>query len=325
MVTKPQLTEGDRMNVHSLARTTPFGRETLVHRVLREGRSVSQAAAQLGISARTAYKWLARYRLEGAAGLRDRSSRPHESPAKTDPDREQVILTLRRSRHSGPQIARSLRMPKATVARVLKRVGLHRLRYLDPPEPPNRYERARPGELLHLDVKKLGRIAGHAGHRIHGDRSIRTRGAGWEFVHICIDDASRLAYAEILSDELGATATAFLRRALAFYRQHGIRVERVLTDNGSCYRSQLFRRLCLRRSIRLLKTRPYRPQTNGKAERFIQTMLREWAYARAYTHSRFRTRALTPWLRYYNQRRPHGSLDGLPPVSRLRQAREQRA
>ena len=312
------------MNAHSLARTTPLGRETLISRIRKEGRSVSQAAAQLGISARTAYKWLARYRSEGAAGLRDRSSRPHESPAKTDHAREQVILTLRRSRHSGPQIARSLRMPKATIARVLKRAGLHRLRYLDPPEPPIRYERKRPGELLHLDVKKLARIAGHVGHRIHGDRSKRIEGAGWEFVHVCIDDASRLAYAEILPDERGATATAFLRRALAFYRQHGIRVERVLTDNGSCYRSHLFRRLALQRSIRLLKTRPYRPQTNGKAERFIQTLLREWAYARPYTQSRFRARALTPWLRYYNQRRPHGSLDGLPPISRLHQPREQR-
>jgi len=313
------------MNAHSLARTTPLGRETLVNRIVREGRSVSQAAAQLGVSARTAYKWLARYRSEGAAGLRDRSSRPHESPAKIDHGREQVILTLRRSRHSGPQIARSLRMPKATVARVLKRAGLHRLRYLDPPEPPNRYERKRPGELLHLDVKKLARIAGRVGHRIHGDRSKTIEGAGWEFVHVCIDDMSRLAYAEILPDERGCTASAFLRRALAFYRQHGIRVERVLTDNGSCYRSHLFRCLCLRRSIRLLKTRPYRPQTNGKAERFIQTLLREWAYARPYTHSRFRARALTPWLRHYNQRRPHGSLDGLPPISRLRQPREQRA
>jgi len=312
------------MNVHSLARHTPFGRETLVNRVLREGWSVSQAVAQLGISTRTGYKWLARYRLEGAAGLRDRSSRPHRSPARTDAVREELVLTLRRSRQSGPQISRRLRMPKATVARVLKRAGLHRLRYLDPPEPVKRYERERPGELLHLDVKKLARIAGRVGHRIHGDRSKSIDGAGWEFVHVCIDDNSRLAYAEILPDEQGPTATSFLRRALAFYRQHGIRVERVLTDNGACYRSHVFRALCLGRSIRVLKTRPYRPQTNGKAERLIQTLLRDWAYARPYTHSRFRARALKPWLRYYNHSRPHGSLDGKPPVSRLRQAREQR-
>ena len=312
------------MNVHSLARTTPLSRALLVERVAK-GRSVSQTAAQLGISTRTAYKWLARFRLEGATGLRDRSSRPHESPARTDPARQELILMLRRSRRSGPQIARSLRMPKATVARVLQRAGLHRLRYLDPPEPPNRYERKHPGELLHLDVKKLVRIAGHVGHRIHGDRSTKIRGAGWEFVHVCIDDASRLAYVEVLPDELGSTATAFLERALAFYRQHGIRAERVLTDNGPCYISERFRRLCLKKSIRMLKTRPYRPQTNGKAERFIQTLLREWAYARPYTHSRLRTRALNPWLRYYNQRRPHGSLDGKTPISRLRQTGEQRA
>ena len=313
------------MNVHSLARTTPISRALLVKRILAEGRSVSQAAAQLGISPRTAYKWLARFRLEGTAGLRDRSSRPHESPARTDRARQELIVTLRRSRHSGPQIARSLRMPKATVARVLKRIGLHRLRFLDPPEPPNRYERKRPGELIHLDVKKLGRIAGRVGHRIHGDQSRRNRGAGWEFVHVCIDDASRLAYAEVLTDELGVTTAAFLERALAWFHQHGIKVQRVLTDNALNYRSHPFLQVCLSRSIRVLKTRPYRPQTNGKAERFIQTLLREWAYARPYTHSRLRARALKPWLRYYNQRRPHGSLDGKPPASRLRRAREQRA
>lgn len=313
------------MNMHSFARHTPFGRETLVDRVLRKGWSVSQAATAAQISIRTAYKWLSRYRLEGVAGLRDRSSRPHECPAQTDPERQELVLALRRSRQSGPQIARSLRMPRSTVARVLKRAGLHRLRYLEPPEPPNRYERKRPGELLHLDVKKLGRIGGHIGHRIHGDRSRRIRGAGWEFVHVCIDDASRLAYVEVLRDELGVTTAAFLERALAWFRQLGIRVQRILTDNGPNYRSQVFRFFCLRRGIRLLYTRPYRPRTNGKAERFIQTLLREWAYARPYAHSRFRARSLKPWVRYYNQRRPHGSLDGKPPVSRLRQAREQRA
>jgi len=216
-------------------------------------------------------------------------------------------------------------MPKATVARVLRRAGLHRLRYLDPPEPPNRYERKRPGELLHLDVKKLGRIGGRVGHRIHGDRSTRIRGVGWEFVHVCVDDSSRLVYAEVLRDEKGETTVQFLERALAWFRSLGVRVERILTDNGANYRSQVFRLACLRRRIKLLYTRPYRPRTNGKAERFIQTLLREWAYARPYTYSRLRARALKPWLRYYNQRRPHGSLDGLPPISRLRQPREQRA
>jgi len=215
-------------------------------------------------------------------------------------------------------------MPTATVARVLKRSGLHRLRLLEPPAPPYRYERKHPGELLHLDVKKLARIAGHVGHRIHGDRSKRIQGAGWEFVHVAIDDASRLAYVEVLADEKGPLTVEFLQRALAWYRAHGIRVQRILSDNGPNYRSHIFRRYCLSRSIRVLKTRPYRPQTNGKAERFIQTMIREWAYARPFTHSRFRVRALKPWLRYYNQRRPHGSLDGKPPISRLRGIREQR-
>ena len=312
------------MNAHSLARTTPVGRALLVKQLLAGQRSVPQTAAALGLSSRTVYKWLARYRSEGAAGLRDRSSRPHQSPARTLADREELILQLRRTRQTGPQIARGLRMPKATVARVLKRAGLHRLRLLEPPERPKRYERKHPGELLHLDVKKLARIAGHVGHRIHGDRTKRIYGAGWEFAHVAIDDASRLAYVEVLSDEKGHTTVGFLQRALAWYRTHGIRVQRILSDNGVNYRSHVYLRFCLRRSIRVLKTRPYRPQTNGKAERFIQTLIREWAYARPFTHSRFRVRALQPWLRFYNQRRPHGSLDGKPPISRLRGIREQR-
>jgi transposase InsO family protein len=312
------------MNVHSLARTTAVSRADLVQRVLRQGWSIAQTAAAFGVSTRTAHKWLARYRAEGMAGLRDRPSRPHRSPARISGDREQLILRLRRFRQTGPQIARGLRMPTATVARVLKRAGLHRLRLLEPPEPPNRYERKRPGELLHLDVKKLARIAGHVGHRIHGDRTKRIYGAGWEFAHVAIDDHSRLAYVEVLADETGPTTVGFLQRALAWFRAHGIRVQRILSDNGGNYRSHVFRRYCLDRSICVLKTRPYRPQTNGKAERFIQTLIREWAYARPFTHSRFRIRALPPWLRYYNQRRPHGSLDGQPPISRLRGIREQR-
>ena len=312
------------MNAHSLARTTPFSRAVLVGRVVKEGRTIAQTAAAFGVRSRTVYKWMARYRLEGAAGLRDRPSRPHRSPAKISSEREELILRLRRSRQTGPQIARGLRMPTATVARVLKRAGVHRLRLLEPPERPRRYERKHPGELLHLDVKKLARIAGHVGHRIHGDRTKRIYGAGWEFAHVAIDDACRLAYVEVLADEKAHSTVGFLQRALAWYRAHGIRVQRILSDNGSNYRSHIFRGFCLRRSIRVLKTRPYRPQTNGKAERFIQTLIREWAYARPFMHSRFRIRALQPWLRYYNHRRPHGSLDGKPPVSRLRGIREQR-
>lgn len=312
------------MNAHSLARTTPISRAVLIDRVLSDGWTVAKTAAALAVSTRTVHKWLTRYRREGAAGLRDRPSRPSHSPSRISGEREQLILRLRRCRQTGPQIARGLKMPPATVARVLKRAGLHRLRLLEPPEPPNRYERKRPGELLHLDVKKLGRIAGQVGHRIHGDRSKRISGAGWEFVHVAIDDASRLAYVEVLPDELGVTTVGFLDRALAWYRTHGIRVEQVLTDNGSNYRSHVFRALCLRRSIRPIFTRPYRPRTNGKAERFIQTLIREWAYARPFKHSRLRTRALATWLRYYNQRRPHGSLDGQPPISRIHRYREQR-
>jgi len=209
-------------------------------------------------------------------------------------------------------------MACSTVARELRRAGLHRLRFLDPPEPPRRYERRHPGELLHLDVKKLGRIGGRVGHRIHGDYRQRVRGVGWECAHVCIDDASRMAYVEMLPNEQAPVTLGFLERAVAFYRRLGIRVQEVMTDNGPAYLSQLFRLACRRLGFRHLRTRPYRPRTNGKAERFIQTLLREWAYARPYTHSWKRTRALRTWLRYYNHRRPHGSLDGQSPFSRLR-------
>lgn len=307
------------MNVHSLARTTPLSRILLVDRVIREHWTAGEAAEAAGVSERTAFKWLARYRSEGQRGLIDRSSRPRRSPAMIPADWRDLILKLRRSRKTGPAIAEELGMPRSTVARVLQRAGLQRLALLEPREPANRYERKRPGELIHLDIKKLARIAGRIGHRIHGDRSTRVRGANWEFVHVAIDDHSRLAYAEVLADEKGATATAFLERAVAWFRRYGIRVERVLTDNGACYRSHAFRLACIKHAIRNLYTRPYRPQTNGKAERFIQTLLREWAYVRPYRDSRFRTKALKPWLGYYNRQRPHGSLNREPPISRIRQ------
>ena len=210
-------------------------------------------------------------------------------------------------------------MPRSTVARVLQRAGLQRLKLLEPRKPVIRYERKRPGELIHLDIKKLARIAGRVGHRIHGDRSKRIYGAGWEFVHVAVDDHSRLAYAEVLADEKGATATAFLERAVVWFQRYGIRVERVLTDNGPCYLSHAFQLACIRHGIRALRTKPYRPQTNGKAERFIQTLIREWAYVRPYRNSKLRTRALRPWLSHYNLKRPHGSLGRKPPISRIRQ------
>ena len=313
------------MNVHSLARTTPRSRALLVQRVVDEEQSVQATAAAFGVSRRTVYKWLARHRSGGHEALRDRSSRPSRSPWRLEPARVELVVRLRRCRQTSPQIARGLKMPCSTVARVLRRAGLHRLEYLQPPEPPRRYERRNPGDLLHIDVKKLGRIAGRVGHRIHGDRGARVKGAGWEYVHVCVDDRSRLAYVEVLPNEQKLTTTGYLERAVAFYRRLGIRVRAVMTDNGSAYVSRMFAAACQALRLRHLRTRPYRPRTNGKAERFIQTLLREWAYARPYLHSWLRTKALRPWLRYYNHRRPHGALNGLSPISRLPLRCEQRA
>jgi transposase InsO family protein len=273
-------------------------------------------AEVIGISVRTGYKWAKRFREEGEAGLEDRSSRPNQMPRLTPPDRADLILRLRQCRLTGREIARKLKMPRSTVAAVLARAGVSRLSDLEPPEPANRYEHERPGDLVHLDIKKLGRIE-RPGHRVTGNRAVRSRGAGWEYVHVAIDDASRLAYVEVLANEQAETTVAFLRRALIFYRQHRIRVRRVLTDNGSAYVSQLFAQLCQQRSIAHKRTRPYRPRTNGKAERFIQTLLREWAYKRPYASSARRNAALPRWLGYYNQRRPHGSLGGQTPITRV--------
>jgi transposase InsO family protein len=227
-----------------------------------------------------------------------------------------VIALLRRLRVTAAEIAETLSMPVSTVSTVLSRIGLGKLSRLEPPEPPNRYERRRPGELLHVDVKKLGRI-GRPGHRVNGDRRTRSRGIGWEFVHIAIDDATRLAYVEVLDDEKAITATAFLRRAVAHFRLHGIRVERVMTDNGSAYVSIAHRLACKTLGLKHLRTRPYRPRTNGKAERFIRTMLGGWAYGAIYGDSAERRAALAAWLDFYNRRRPHGSLSHQPPLQRL--------
>ncbi len=308
------------MNRHSLARSTPLGRLVMVERIVRHGWTVRGAAAALGCSERTARKWTNRFRRGGLAELHDRSSRPHRSPSTTPIDREALIVQLRMQRRHGTEIARMLAMPKSTVYGVLKRLGLSRLSALEPPEPVVRYERKRPGELLHIDVKKLGRI-GRPGHRINGDRTTRVRGIGWEFVHVCVDDASRLAYVEVLPDEKGPSCAGFLRRAVEWYGRHGVRIQRVMTDNGSAYRWPigLFGQVCTTLGIKHIRTATYRPQTNGKAERFIQTMLREWAYAVAYETSRQRTQSLPQWLRYYNRIRPHGSLGGAAPMSRLPQ------
>jgi len=312
------------MNLHSGARSCPASRALLIERI-RHGMRVSEAAQAAGISRRTAYKWIARHAREGRAGLRDRSSRPRTSPTALAVDHVCCIVWLRQTRMTVARIAASLELPRSTVARVLQRRGLNRLPRLDDREPPRRYTRRHPGELLHLDVKKLGRITGFYGHRITGDRTRRRRGAGWDFVHVAIDDASRLAYAEVLVNEHGDTSAAFLARAHAWFARHDIRVREVLTDNGSGYISACFAFACTRLKIQHLRTRPYRPQTNGKAERFIQTLLREWAYVRPYRTSGLRARALPIYLSHYNQERPHGSLGGRPPISRIRSRREQRA
>jgi len=288
------------------------------------GRSREILAAEFAVSTRTVSKWVARYRVEGEAGLVDRSSVPRRVQ-RTDRRRMEAIAALRRLGMTGAEIAMCLSMPASTVSAVLTRIGLGKLSRLEPPEPPNRYERQRPGELVHIDVKKLGRIRG-AGHRMTGSRAsqkrIRINGkltgvAGWEFVHVCVDDATRLAYVEVLEDETGRTAVGFLRRAIAFYRRHGIAVERVMTDNGTAYRSTVHAIACRALGVRHLRTRPYRPRTNGKAERFIRTLLGGWAYGALYGTSRERTAALDGWLWTYNHRRPHGSLSHKPPAARL--------
>jgi transposase InsO family protein len=309
------------MNIHSSARFTPAGRALLVRRVTQESWSVSDAAEAAGVSPRTAYKWLSRFEGEGPEGLFDRSSRPRSSPTQISAEWQSLVVELRRLRMTGAAIAAKLRIPCSTVARILKRHGLERLKKLDPPIPVQRYEKTRPGELIHLDIKKLGRVKG-IGHRITGDRAghTKTRGSGWEFVHVCVDDFTRLAYVEVLQDEVGVTAVGFLRRAAAWFAEQGVTVERVMTDNGSCYKSHVFAAAVADLGARHSKTRPYTPRTNGKAERFIQTLMREWAYARPFTSSYRRRAALPAWLRRYNERRPHAGIGGAAPITRLRSA-----
>jgi transposase InsO family protein len=315
------------MKVHANAPLGPKGRWIMVRRVIVQDWSLAAAAEAAGVSERTCWKWVARYRAEGEAGLLDRSSAPHRIPHRTAVERVELIASLRRLRMTGAEISETLGMALSTVSAVLKRIGLGKLSRLEPPEPPNRYERRRAGELLHIDIKKLGKING-AGWRVTGHRSsqnanrrARRHGgpAGWEFVHVCVDDATRLAYAEVLTDEKATTAIGFLRRAIAFYARHGISVERVMTDNGSAYRSIAHAVACRALGIRHLRTRPYRPRTNGKAERFIKTMIAGWNDGAIYGTSRERATALDGWLWTYNHRRPHGSLSKQPPIARLRE------
>jgi transposase InsO family protein len=313
------------MRLHANARTCPKSRRLLVERI-EGGWSVMEAAAAAGISDRTARRWLRRWREEGSGGLLDRSSAPRRIPHKTPRARVAEIVRLRRLRMTAASIAVALGMALSTVSAVLRRVGLGKRSRLEPPEPANRYERRRPGELIHIDVKKLGRIL-KPGHRVTGKRinarntytpdGRRIGDAGWESLHVCVDDHSRLAYAEVLTDEKATSAAGFLRRTVAFFATHGVKVERVMTDNGSPYRSQLHAQACRELGLRHLRTQPYRPRTNGKAERFIQTLLREWAYARLFHTSAERTATLQPWLNHYNFTRPHGALGHKPPGSRL--------
>ena len=315
------------MNCHANARLSPIGRRLLIDRIERDGWTVRAAAESAGISQRTACKWVGRWRAEGDPGLRDRSSAPRTVANKTAPQTVAAICALRRLRLSGPELAQLLELPLSTVCAVLKRAGLGKLGRLGL-QPARRYERERPGELIHVDVKKLGRIQGGAGKRVTGTpqnprravtdaAGIRRQRIGWDAVHVAIDDATRLAYAEVLPDETALTAIAFLRRAIAFFKRHGIHVERVLTDNGSPYISTAHALACRALGIRHLRTRPYRPQTNGKAERLIRTMLGGWAYGAFYRNSQERAAALDGWLHYYNHQRPHSALGRKTPIARL--------
>ena len=305
------------MRLHKSARSCPNSRRVMVDRVL-SGQPVARVARDMGVSEKTVRKWVGRFLAEGEPGLQDRSSRPRNSPARTAVCVEQRVVGLRRERLTGVQIARRLRMPRSTVGAVLRRRGLGRLRFLDPPEPERRYEHPAPGDLLHLDVKKLARFD-KVGHRITGRHAglARSRGAGWDFLHVAIDDHSRVVYVEVLPDEKGETAVGFIQRALAWFEARGVSVSRILTDNGSWYLYRGVRAELETAGIRHIRTKPYTPRTNGKAERFIQTMLREWAYVRPYPTSRRRNERLKPWLDSYNRRRPHSPIGYKPPVSRL--------
>jgi transposase InsO family protein len=307
------------VQLHGNAKLVPSNRRLLVARVLEEHWKVADAAAAFGISERTVYRWLARWRA-GDVRLLDRSSAPKRVPRRTPRTLEALIERLRRLRMTSTRIAAELEMAVSTVGAVLVRLGLNRLSRLEPPEPPNRYERRRPGELVHLDIKKLGRFD-RPGHRVTG-RAVpgAHTGAGrqgWDVIHVAVDDYSRVAYVEVLDDERATTCIGFLERARAWFADRAVHIDRVISDNGSGYRSHAFAAACTQRQIRHLRTRPYRPRTNGKAERFIQTMLREWAYAVRYQTSRHRTLALKPWIDYYNQRRPHGAISHRPPATRL--------
>ena len=303
------------MDIHKNARLTVKMREQLAKRVLEQGLTLKQAAACFNVSARTAGKWAARYRADGRAGLPDRSSRPRRLRKPTPAELVERVQRLRKERWTGLRIAQHTGLSQATVSRILRRLKLSRMRDLEPRVAVQRYEHAAPGDLLHLDIKKLGRFSAE-GMRIHGDPSRRTRGLGWEYVHVAIDDHSRIAFSDIFANEQADSAVQFLYRALAYYARLGIRFKAVLTDNGPAYASRRFALACQQLGLKHRRTRPYTPRTNGKAERFIQTALREWAYGRSYPNSKQRAEQLPRWIHQYNWHRPHGSLDASPPICR---------
>ena len=306
------------MNIHKNARLTPLRREEMARRVVAGQLTQAQAAVHYGVSAKIVARWVRRFKQDGPEGMMDRSSRPHRLANATPQPVVERIIALRRQRLTGKHIARTLGVSPATVSRVLKRAGLSRLRDLDPAEPVRRYEHADPGDMIHLDIKKLGRFE-RTGHRITGDRTGQSnnRGVGWEYVHVCVDDASRIAYTDIFADEKKHSAIAHLKAALTYYKRLGVTVKRVMTDNGSCYKSYAFAAACKELGLKHIRTKPYTPRTNGKAERFIQTALREWAYARAYETSHQRAADLPKWTHMYNWHRPHGGIKDKTPISRL--------
>ena len=303
------------MDYHQNARLVIHSREQLALAVIERGLTLKQAAASFNVSAKTAAKWVRRYRELGRAGMGDRSSRPHRCPRATSSPLIGKVLALRRLRYNGWRIAQALGLSRATVCRILRRNGMNRLRSLDPPPPVVRYEHKHPGDLIHFDIKRLARIV-KPGHRVHGDRTRKTTGAGYEYLHIAIDDHSRISFAAILPDQTHQSSILFFHMARAFYSRFGFQIKRVLTDNGPCYRDGNFRTLLFQQSVRHRFTRPYTPRTNGKAERFIQTAIREWAYARTYQNSIERQAQLDPWLHDYNFHRQHASLNHNTPASR---------
>jgi transposase InsO family protein len=303
------------MDYHHHARLTIYSREQLAKSVVDGRLSLREAAASCGLSRQSASKWVRRYRSLGAAGLADFSSRPHRSPRRTSPQLVERVEWLRRERRTGVQIAQLTGLSRATVSRILTRLKINKARMLEPKLPPNRYEYPCPGDLLHIDIKKLARIH-RPGHRITGNPQDETRGAGWEFLYVAVDDHSRMAYVAMMPDEKAISAGLFLSQAAGYFAQHNIQLRRVMTDNGPCFVSDRFKAQCQNLNARHIRTRIYTPRTNGKAERFIQTAIREWAYARLYQNSQERNSYLIPWIHHYNWHRPHASLNQMPPISR---------